>query len=57
MTNREKKRVYMRDYMKSYRVANRDRINAYQRKWRAENPEKVRAYQEKWLESESSAEV
>lgn len=37
-----------KDYLKRYRVENKESINAYQRQWRAEHPEKVKEYHEKY---------
>lgn len=33
-----------REYMRAYRRANRDRINAYHKAWRKKNPDKVKQY-------------
>ena len=37
-----------RDYFKSYRETNKDKLNDYQREWRSENPEKVKQYHERY---------
>jgi hypothetical protein len=38
------------DYMRKWRAANREKVNAYHRDWRSNNREKVQGYYENyWL--------
>ena len=45
-TGQEKRR----EYMKAYRDAHRDAINAYSRKWRQANKDRVREYSARYWE-------
>lgn len=38
-------RQHVRDYMREYRIRNRDKLRAYQRDYRRKNPDKYRAWQ------------
>lgn len=49
----EARNKYMREYIKKWRKANKDRCNAANRKWRAENKDKVAGYNAKYWEKKS----
>lgn len=46
----EAKRAYMRQYMKEWRAANREKTRAYNKEWREKHPDKVREYQARYWE-------
>lgn len=51
---KERKRIYMREYMRKYRQENREHINAKQREWNAKNPDKVKAYSTAYWERKAA---
>ncbi len=49
--NREKRRVYMREYVRKWKKANRDKCNRYKRNWQAVNGEREKEVARKWREA------
>lgn len=53
----EKAKEMKREYMRSWRNKNRERVRAQQNAWRKANPDKIKAAQERyWMKKAAEAE-